>query len=155
LLITLYLVSNGLLSKPSLYLSDFFERNRTSYYDALMRARQSNDLIHWIRFFLSGVAETAAKGRDTFRQVLALRSDVERQVLELGKRAHNAQRMLNVLYRNPVIDASGLESRLGVTHQTVHALLRDFQRLGIIREITGRDRYRLYSFERYLHLYLR
>jgi Fic family protein len=75
LMIPLYLISHGLLAKPSLYLSDFFERNRPSYYDALMRAREANDLIHWVRFFLRGVAETAAKGRDVFQQVLALRTE--------------------------------------------------------------------------------
>ena len=53
LLIPLYLISNGLLAKPSLYLSDFFERNRASYFDALMRVRESNDLVHWMRFFLA------------------------------------------------------------------------------------------------------
>jgi len=66
LLIPLYLISNGLLAKPSLYLSDFFERNRASYYDALMRVRAANDMTHWIRFFLNGVAQTASKGRDVF-----------------------------------------------------------------------------------------
>lgn len=74
LLIPLYLVCHGLLVKPSLYLSDFFERNRASYHDALMRVRTSNDLIHSVRLFLSGVAQTASKGRDVFRQVLALRA---------------------------------------------------------------------------------
>ena len=74
LMIPLYLVSHGLLAKPSLYLSDFFERNRASYYDALMRVRVSNDITHWVRFFLSGMAETATKGRDAFRQILALRT---------------------------------------------------------------------------------
>lgn len=72
LLIPLYLISHGLLNKPSLYLSDFFERNRASYYDALMRVRQANDLVHWVRFFLQGVAETATKGRDVFRDILTL-----------------------------------------------------------------------------------
>ena len=76
LLITLYFVSHGLLAKPSLYLSDFFERNRASYYDALMRVRQSDDVTHWVRFFLTGVAETAAKGRDSFQQILALRQQI-------------------------------------------------------------------------------
>lgn len=74
LLTPLYLVSHGLLAEPLLYLSDFFGRNRASYYDALMRVRTSNDLIHRVRFFLSGVAQTASKGRDVFRQVLALRA---------------------------------------------------------------------------------
>ena len=66
LLITLHLVSKGLLSRPSLYLSDFFELNRASYYDALMRVRIANDLNHWVRFFLTGVAETAKRGAIPF-----------------------------------------------------------------------------------------
>ena len=87
LMIPLYLISHGLLAKPSLYLSDFFERNRASYYDALMRVRTSNDLIHWVRFFLNGVTQTAVKGRDTFRQILSLRTEVEHAALDMGRRA--------------------------------------------------------------------
>lgn len=155
LLITLYLVSNGLLAKPSLYLSEYFERNRAAYYDALTRARQSNDLIHWIRFFLNGVAETAIKGRDTFRQILALRTDVEARIMELGKRAHNAQRALQVLYRRPYLSSGVLEQELGLSQPTVSALLRDFERLGILKEITGSVRYRFFSFESYISLFLR
>ncbi|WP_205422199.1 Fic family protein [Marinobacter sp. Arc7-DN-1] len=81
LLIPLYLVSHGLLNKPSLYLSDFFERNRASYYDALMQVRTNNNVIHWLRFFLNGVSETATRGRDLFREILALRAQVEQDVL--------------------------------------------------------------------------
>jgi Fic family protein len=154
LLITLYLVSNGLLSKPSLYLSEYFERNRAAYYDALTRVRHSNDLIHWIRFFLNGVAETASKGRDTFQQILVLRTEIDRKLLELGKRAHNAQRALHVLFRHPVITPSTLEVELGVSQPTVGALLKDFERLEIVKEITGNARYRLYSFEPYISLFL-
>lgn len=63
------------LAKPSLYLSDVFERNRASYYDALMRVRISNDLIHSVRFFLKGITETAIKGREVFQQVLVFQQD--------------------------------------------------------------------------------
>lgn len=155
LLIPLYLISHGLLNKPSLYLSDFFERNRASYYDALMRVRVSNDLIHWVRFFLNGVAQTATKGRDTFQQILALRSRAEQQVLELGKRAPNARQALNVLCRKPMLMATALEQALGLSHPTVNALLQDFIRLGILREVTGAARNRLYVFEAYLDLFLK
>ncbi|MFH1020721.1 MAG: Fic family protein, partial [Pseudomonadota bacterium] len=103
LLVPLYLVGCGVLSKPSLYLSDFFERNRASYYDALMRVRTSNDMIHWVRFFLKGVAETAQKGRDVFSQILKLRTEVEQAVLGLGKRSPTACESLKVLYRNPMV----------------------------------------------------
>ena len=155
LLVPLYLVSNGLLAKPSLYLSDFFERNRASYYDALMRVRVSNDMIHWVRFFLQGVAETATKGRNVFKEILALRTDAEHKLLTLGKRAPNAKQALNLLYRRPMLSATDLEHGLGVSHPTANALLRDFIRLGILREITGAARHRLYVFETYLELFTR
>ncbi|AOV18133.1 cell filamentation protein Fic [Acidihalobacter aeolianus] len=154
LLIPLYLVSHGLLAKPSLYLSDFFERNRASYYDALMRVRVSNDLIHWVRFFLRGVAETATKGRDVFQQVLALRTESEHAILALGKRAGNARQLLNLLYRRPVVMAADIEKALEVTTPTANALIRDFERLGLLREITGQLRSRAYVFDRYLKLFV-
>ncbi len=154
LLIPLYLVNHGLLAKPSLYLSDFFERNRASYYDALMRVRISNDLIHWVRFFLTGIAETAAKGRDVFRQILTLRTEMEQQIRQLGKRAPNALLMLNVLYRKPVVCAADIETALSVSTPTANALIRDFERLGILKEITGQRRGRSFVFDRYLRLFV-
>jgi Fic family protein len=155
LLIPLYLVSHGLLAKPSLYLSDFFERNRASYYDALMQVRASNDIIHWVRFFLQGVAETAAKGRDVFRQVLMLRTNVEAQILTLGKRTPNAKAALNLLYRKPMVMATDLEQGIGISQPTADALLKDLVRLEILREVTGARRHRLYVFETYLAIFVR
>jgi len=154
LLIPLYLVSHGLLAKPSLYLSDFFERNRTSYYDALMRVRTANDLIHWVRFFLQGVAETATKGREVFRQVLTLRTEAEHAVLGLGKRTANAREMLNLLYRKPVVSALEVEKALSVSTPTANALIRNFENLGMLKEITGQQRGRAYAFDRYLRLFV-
>jgi len=154
LLVPLYLVSHGLLAKPSLYLSDFFERNRASYYDALARVRLSNDLLHWVRFFLTGVAETAAKGRDAFRQILALRTEVEQQVLTLGKRAPNGRLAFNLLYRQPVISAADLETALSVSTPTANALISDLVRLDLLVEISGQQRGRSYAFDRYLKLFL-
>ena len=154
LLIPLYLVNHGLLAKPSLYLSDFFERNRASYYDALMRVRVSNDLIHWVRFFLSGVAQTATKGREVFRQVLALRTEVEHLVLGMGKRAPSARQALNFLYRKPVIEARDLEQSLGVTTPTANGLIKALIDKGILVEVTGQRRGRVYTFDRYLALFL-
>ncbi len=154
LLIPLYLVSNGLLAKPSLYLSDFFERNRASYYDALMRVRVSNDLIHWVRFFLAGVAETATKGRDVFRQILSLRTEVEHAVLGLGKRAHTARAALNVLYKTPLVSSADLERALEISTPTANTLIRELIRVGVLVEITGQRRGRIYAFDRYLKLFI-
>lgn len=154
LMIPLYLISHGLLAKPSLYLSDFFERNRASYYDALMRVRTSNDMIHWIRFFLQGVTETAIKGRDVFQQILALRTEVEHSVMNLGKRTPNARQVLNLLYRQPVISAADIEGALGVATPTANTLIRHLRELSILVELTGLRRRRVYAFERYLKLFL-
>lgn len=152
LMIPLYLVSCGILAKPSLYLSDFFERNRASYYDALMRVRISNDLIHWVRFFLSGVAETAKKGRDVFGAILKLRTEVEGAVL--GKRAPTARAGLNLLYRNPIVSANDLAAGLSISIPTANALIKDFERLDILRESTGRQKGRVFIFDRYFRLFL-
>ena len=154
LLIPLYLVSHGLLAKPSLYLSDFFERNRASYYDALMGVRVSNDLIHWVRFFLTGMAETAAKGRDVFGKILVLRTEVEQAILSLGKRVPNARAALNLLYRKPIITAAELGQALAVSSPTAQTLIKDLQKLGILVEISGQARGRVYAFDRYLSLFL-
>lgn len=118
-----------------------------------MRARTANDLQHWIRFFLNGVAETAAKARDTFQQILQLRTEVEQKIMGLGARSVNAQRMLHVLYRYPVIRASAIEQELELSQPTVGGLLRKFQDLGILEELTGGMRYRLYAFREYIRLF--
>jgi len=158
LLIPLYLISHGVLNKPSLYLSDFFERNRASYYDALMRVRVSHDLGHWLRFFLNGVAQTATKGRDkgreVFRQILVLRTQAEREVLALGKRAALARQALDHLYRTPIVDAQDLRNALGISAPTVNYLIKSLIQHGILEEMTGQERYRAYAFEPYLRLFL-
>lgn len=153
-MITLYFISNGLLTKPSLYLSDFFERNRASYYDALMRVRESNDLNHWVRFFLNGVTETATKGRDVFKQILSLRQSVDTAVTGLGRRAPNARRLVEYLYRKPVVNASEVEKALNVSTPTANALLNDLVGLGFLNETTGRHRSREFAFTPYIRLFL-
>ena len=154
LLIPLYLVSHGLLAKPSLYLSDFFERNRASYYDALMQVRVSNDLIHWVRFFLNGVAQTATKGREIFSQILTLRTEVEQAVLGLGKRAPTVRSALNLLYRKPIVSAADVAETLEVSTPTANAAINSLIKLNILTEVTGQQRSRIYVFDRYLKLFV-
>lgn len=154
LLIPLYLVSHGLLAKPSLYLSDFFERNRASYYDALMQVRVSNDLIHWVRFFLNGVAQTATKGREIFSQILTLRTEVEQAVLGLGKRVPTVRLALNLLYRKPIVSAADVAETLGVSTPTANAAIKSLIKLNILTEVTGQQRSRIYVFDRYLKLFV-
>lgn len=153
LLIALYLVNKGLLRKPSLYLSDFFERNRSSYYDALMRVRVSNDMLHWVRFFLSAVIETAGRGKHTFESILSLRQEMDTLAYAYGKRAENMQTVLRHLYRRPAISANECMKLLGVTHQTASALLNKMLDDNVLVEVTGYQRNRLFVFAKYLRLF--
>ena len=153
LMIPLYLISHGLLEKPSLYMSDFFERNRASYYDALMGVRISHDLTHWLLFFLNGMEQTAIKGRDVFKEILSLRSEVEKLALGLGKRAELANKFLTVLYRNPIVTAKEVEEALEIATPTANALLKTFKELDILVEVTGLQRGRIYVFTKYLNLF--
>ena len=153
LLITLYLVDKKLLTKPTLYLSDFFERNRGAYYDALTVVRTSNDIEHWLKFFLTGVAETAAGSKQTFEAIVALRQRCEEQILQLGKRAPKGQALLRELYSQPVMSANDIANKLGITHQSASSLIRSFEEMKILREITGRKKDRLFVFSEYLSLF--
>ncbi|MDA7417743.1 Fic family protein [Xenophilus arseniciresistens] len=154
LLITLYLVSKGLLYKPALYLSDFFERNRASYYDALMAVRTSGDMNHWVRFFLTGVAETATNGRNTFQKVLGLRTESEARMHELGRRGKKGLELLRLLYRRPVVTVADVVAALSISAPSANALVAEFVRFGLLREQTGYARNRVFAFESYLKLFL-
>ncbi len=153
LLITLYLVGKGLLKRPVLYLSDFFERNRRLYYDNLMRVREKNDLLQWFRFFLVGVSETARSSIATFDNILKLQKQVEEQLQELGSRTANAQKVVHYLYQHPVADAARVAKVAGVSAASAYKLVADLERLGILREITGGKRGKRYVFDAYLKLF--
>lgn len=153
LLITLYLVSQGILQKPTLYLSDFFQRNKGAYYDALTAVRTSNNLEHWIKFFLVGVAETAKNGKLTFEKIIALRDQSEQKIISLGKRAKVGQELLKNLYSQPILNTKQIAERLNITHPSASSLAGQFEKIGIFKEITGFKRNRLFVFSEYLKLF--
>ncbi len=153
LLITLYLVDKKLLTKPTLYLSEFFERNRGAYYDALTVVRTSNDIEHWIKFFLTGVSETASNSKQTFEKIVVLRHVCEEKILQLGKRASKGQALLRHLYSEPRMSANRIAARLQITHQSASSLIRAFEEMKILRETTGGKKNRLFAFSEYLSLF--
>lgn len=153
LLITLYLVSRGILKQPVLYLSDFFERNRQLYYDNLMRVREKNDLLQWFKFFLVGVIETARSSTTTFDNILKLQKQVEAQLQTLGSRAANAQKVVYSLYQRPVVNAAKVGEVAGVSSASAYKLIADLERFGILKEITGGKRGKMYVFDAYLKLF--
>jgi Fic family protein len=153
LLITLYLVSHKLLAKPSLYLSDYFEKHKGAYYDALTRVRVSNDLIHWIKMFLVAVIATAENGKQTFQRILALRNEVEGRLLGMGRRAKNGQKLMALLYRFPVVNTIAVRKELKISQVAADDLVQLFVREGILVELTGFRRNRQFQFKRYVDLF--
>jgi len=153
LMITLYLVEKGILKKPILYLSDFFERNRTLYYDNLTRVREQNDITQWFKFFLVGVIETAKNSISTFDNILKLKKDVENRIQQLGSRSANALNIVNYLYQHPFIDATKAKTITNLSAPTVYKLLEDLENIHILHEITGSKRGKQYLFRDYIRLF--
>lgn len=153
LLITLYLVNSGLLVKPTLYLSDFLEKNKEYYYDNLTTVRTKNDLVHWLKFFLEGIRVTAENSIQTFKHIIELRSNVETKIITLGKKQILAKNMLQYLYGQPITDMRSIAIALDVSVPTISRLLNDFVKLDILVELTGYKRNRVFAFEQYLKLF--
>ncbi|EIM78421.1 filamentation induced by cAMP protein Fic [Nitritalea halalkaliphila LW7] len=154
LLITLYLLDKGLLKYPTLYLSDYFERNRRDYYDNLMRVREKDAMGEWIAFFLKGVIETTTSGIRTFQEIIRLREKYEfQELIKLGKKQGDAKRLITELYRQPIVDVGQVEKMLDVHNSTANRMIRDFQELGILEELTGFKRNRIFAFKEYINLF--
>lgn len=154
LMITLYLVSNDILKKPALYLSDFFEKHRDYYYDNLMRVRLKNDLEQWIIFFLVGVIETSKSSIQVFKDIIQLKTGIEKnKIPKMGSKAEKGIQILNLLFQNPIITSKKLVDQLNIASSTANRFLSEFEKLGIIEEYTGFRRNRKYIFKDYFELF--
>jgi Fic family protein len=153
LLITLQLLQSEFMAKPVLYLSDFFERNQMEYYQALERVRFTDSLDHWLRFFLTGVIQTAQNSKKTFVEIGTLRNSYRERIISLGKREKLATKFLLQLYSAPIVSPREAEKNLGVTAATTNRLISQLEKLGILKEITGYSRNRLYALHEYLDIF--
>jgi Fic family protein len=154
LLITLYLVSNDVLKKPSLYLSDFFEKNKGYYYDNLMTVRLTSNLTQWIKFFLVGVIETSKESIQVFKDIIALKNDIETNRLpKLGSKIENGQLLMKKLFQIPIIDSKQVSEFLQISASTANRLIRDLIALNILTELTGYKRNRKFMFKEYFKIF--
>jgi Fic family protein len=153
LLICLDLVSKNLLSKPTLYLSDYFERNKSHYYDNLTRVRTHNDLNQWLKFFMVGIIESSQNSVQTFKKILLLKEAIDGKLLSFGRKAALAKTLITHLYKTPIFHSQQVEEWLSVTTPTANALIKDLQKAELLKELTGFKRNRLFAFENYLKIF--
>ncbi|RVU18409.1 Fic family protein [Methylobacterium oryzihabitans] len=150
LLVTLYLCVHGVLQKPLLYLSLYLKTRRTDYYRLLQEVREHGSWEAWLEFFLDGVAETANQAFDAARRIVDLFKQDRELITAQSERAGSALRIHDLMQQNPYVTSNQLVERTGLSSPTVNAALADLQRLGIVEEVTGRRRGRVFGYRRYL-----
>lgn len=153
LLTTLQLVELNILKKPTLYLSDFFERNKGSYYDALTVVRGSNNMDQWIKFFLNGIIVTAKDSKETLQTIVKLRKKYDDKIIGLGRKAKLGHKFLLYLFSHPITSINQATKKLKTGFAATSRIIRDFETLGILRELTGYSRNRLFELTEYISLF--
>jgi Fic family protein len=154
LLITLYLMHAGLLSTPTLYLSAFFDTHRDDYFDALNRVRKDDDLDFWLLFFLAGVTETAKDARRTLTNIMVLQKRYEELITDtFGKRTDVALRFLHYLFSHPMVQVKNVIEALSITKPSANSLVAKFAEVGLLKEMTGQKKNRIFSLWEYVDLF--
>jgi Fic family protein len=153
LIITLYLVDKTILKKPVLYLSDFFERNRSLYYENLMNVRTKNDLKQWFKFFLVGIIETSKNGIETFDAILKLKKESEEKIQKTGNRSRHLLKVMDFLYQKPMLHPLKIMNLTNVSQATAYKIIEDLVTMDILKEITGSKRGKVYVFDKYIQLF--
>jgi Fic family protein len=152
LLITLFLIEKQVLTKPLLYLSSYFEKNKNLYYDNLTRVRTHNDMAQWIKYFLVGIAQTAQQAVETLSKIIALKSKNEQLIQnELGKRIKVGLVLHHYLLKNPVVTIKEVQEACNLTPKSAGELVSIFEAQGLLKEFTGSVRNRAFIYEDYLN----
>jgi Fic family protein len=150
LIVTLYLCVQGVLRKPLLYLSLYLKTHRAEYYRLLQEVRERGAWEAWLEFFLDGVAETANQAFEAATRIVDLFKEDRERITGQSQRAGSALRVHDLLQQNPFVTATLLVERTGLTAPTINAALADLQRLGVVEEVTGRRRGRVFGYRQYL-----
>ena len=154
LLITLYLVKEGVLNKPLLYLSNFFENPKDLYYDNLSGIRTKNDLLQWIKYFLVGVEQTASLAAASLSEIIRFKEDLESRIRSrYGRRATIGILLLHALLRNPFVKVEDVTQICNVSYKAANDLVKQMCDDKILVETTGQSRNRIFVFDAYLSLF--
>jgi len=152
LLITFLLCAGGAVHEPILYLSLFFKTHRQLYYDLLTRVRTAGDWEGWLEFFLTGVKETSDQAVNTARRIIAVLEADRKKIEGLGRPAASVLRVHQYAQTHPILSIASASKKIGITFPTVAGAVGHMQSLGIMREITGKLRHRLFAYGRYLDI---
>jgi Fic family protein len=154
LLITLHLIDKGLLNKPLLYLSAFFEKNKNLYYDNLTRVRTHNHMLQWVKYFLVGVEQAAGRSVHVLNRVLQLKTDTENLLhRHFGRRTLKGLTLLNHLLQHPIITIDTAAKHTGLSFKAAADLVATMAQHKLLKEITGHSRNRIFVFEPYLQAF--
>ena len=155
LLIPLYIQSKGMLDKSCLYISDYIERNKDTYYDMLTRVRVYNDMIEWIKFFLEAVIETSETAKEKFRNVVELTKEMDKVIMDLPVKPENAKKVLDVLYDEPIVSRKKILELIDIKPTTLNVCINALKEKNIIIETTGYSRNQVFAFQKYIDLFLK
>ncbi len=154
LLITLFLVDQKILTKPLLYLSAYFEAKKSLYYDNLTFVRTKNNMVQWIKYFLTGVIATSEQAIQTLSHVLELKVKTEQLINEqFGRRTNSAHKLLLYLLQTPIIEVKEAQKATDLSFKAANNLVADFVQYKILKETTGQSRNRFFVFDDYLKLF--
>ncbi len=152
LLITFYLFWRGILSKPLLYLSFYLKKNRAEYYDLLMKVRLKGAWEDWIKFFLKGVSETSEEAAKTAREVIQLKEELITKLYDNSILSVYGIKLIDLLFTTPLISVKDISGKLNISKEAANELVKKFEKVGILKEITGKQRYKKYSFKEFIDI---
>ena len=151
LLITLYLVNKRILDQPLLYLSTWFEKDKSLYYDNLTLVREKNNMLQWLKYFLAGIEQTATQAVQTLSNVLKLKTDIENDINQnFGRRTNSALHLLQALFKYPFTSVDRAAKNCNLSYKAANDLILLLQQKKYLLEITGQSRNRIFIFEPYL-----
>lgn len=153
LLIAFYLAANGILHKPTLYLSQFIKRNQQAYYECLHNIHAKGDYETWIKFFLTGVIETAKEAVEIARSISALREEDLKKITAMGRTSENALIIYEGLFENPTISIEEAAVKLGVSVATSGRLLERLCEEGILSNLNSKKRKKIFIYKKYVDIF--
>ncbi|PKN29598.1 MAG: cell filamentation protein Fic, partial [Deltaproteobacteria bacterium HGW-Deltaproteobacteria-21] len=152
LLIPLLFHAEGVLREPLLYLSLYFKKHRSKYYDLLNRVRTEGDWEGWLAFFAEGVRDMAENAVRTAQSLVQVGSEDHDRIRQIGRLAGSCMQIHHALQRRPISTVAQLSKETGLSVPTVTSGLHKLEESGLVREITGRQRNRVFSYVRYLDI---